>query len=125
MPVIEAQVSILRRLHEMGPMTPAALADELRFARSTISKLSQGLLEDEIIERRPSDIDGRSFFLAPTTKGHDILETFRHDREQVLSIALRQLSPADIKRISRAMPSLEKLETVLNRDADEAEANRP
>jgi len=108
-PAIESQVSILRKLVSVGPMTPAQLADELHLARPTISNLIKGLQADGIVERRPSDTDGRSVVLAASPLGREILETFRRGRAEVLREAMNNLGRADRERIATALPSLESL----------------
>ncbi|MFJ8921405.1 DNA-binding transcriptional regulator, MarR family [Streptomyces sp. LamerLS-316] len=121
MPVLESQVSILRTLVAAGPMPPAAVADQLRLARSTVSNLVRDLVDDGLIERRPSPVDGRSVFLAPTAHGRAVLQRFREERVRVVETALEAVPPEEMHRLAAALPALELLlaefEHMADRDA--------
>lgn len=112
MPALESQVTILRRLVSRGEMSPAQLADELHLARPTISNLIKGLVAEGIIERRPSELDGRSVLLAATTRGERIIDTFRRGRLEVLTDALASIPERDRTVI---VGSLESFEVLLRR----------
>ncbi len=112
MPALESQVTILRRLVSRGEMPPAQLAQELRLARPTISNLIKGLVADGIIERRPSESDGRSVLLAATPRGRRVIETFRRGRLDVLTDALATIPETDRAVI---VGSLESYEVLLHR----------
>ncbi len=107
MPALESQVSILRRLSAVGPMSPAQLAEELHLARPTISNLLKGLVSEGIVARERSESDGRAAWLTLTNRGQDILDSFRRGRAETLAEALDALPPEDRDRISVALPSLE------------------
>jgi DNA-binding MarR family transcriptional regulator len=109
MPALESQVSVLRKLVDVGDMSPAQLADELHLARPTISNLIRGLVADEIVERRPAEFDGRSVVLTPTERGRQILDTFREGRVEALREALQTIPADDRQTIAGALESLEVL----------------
>lgn len=125
MPVLESQVSILRTLVAAGPMAPAAVADELRLARSTVSNLVRDLVDDGLIERRPSESDRRSVLLAPTVHGEAVLQRFREERVRVVDAALAAVPPQEMDRLSAALPALETLLSEFERMADEATGHAP
>jgi DNA-binding MarR family transcriptional regulator len=121
MPVLESQVTVLRKLVATGPMSPAQLADELYLARSTISNILRDLVDDGMIERRASLLDGRSVVVTPTEYGRSTLEQFRVGRADVLSGALNGLDPDDVETLSAALPALGRLLQAVERAADEVE----
>jgi DNA-binding MarR family transcriptional regulator len=121
MPVLESQVTVLRKLVAAGPMSPAQLADELYLARSTISNILRELVDDGMIERRASPLDGRSVVVTPTDYGSSTLEQFRVGRADVLRSALNGLEPDDLESIRAALPGLARLLQAIDRAADEVE----
>ena len=122
MPVLESQVSILRTLEAAGPMPPTKLASALYLARSTISNLIRDLVSDGLLERRISEIDGRSAVLTVTAHGRRVLETFRVGRAEVLSNALHDLDADDLEKVTAALPAFGRLLDTLDRVADGVES---
>lgn len=125
MPVLESQVSILRTLVAVGPVAPAAVAEELRLARSTVSNLVRGLVDEGLVERRPSEVDGRSVLLAPTAHGYAVLERFRKERVRVVDSALAEIPSADADRLAAALPALRMLLAEFERMGDEVTGHTP
>jgi DNA-binding MarR family transcriptional regulator len=119
LPVLESQVSILRLLIDEGPMSPATVADSLRLARPTISNLVTDLVYDGLVERRPSQFDGRSVLLAPTDHGRAVLESFREGRVRMLASALEAVPAEDLDRLVDALPALVTLLEEFEHIADE------
>jgi DNA-binding MarR family transcriptional regulator len=105
----EAKVVLLRKLLTAGPLAPAALAARLGLARSTVSNLVRELDADGLLERRPSESDGRSVLLVPTEQAKHVLEAFGRGRIEVVEQAMGELPAADRRRIVAAVPSLHKL----------------
>jgi len=105
----ESQVSALRKLAARGPLSPAQLAVELDLARPTISNLVRELTADGLIERRPSDTDGRSVLLVPTARARNVLEAFRRGRSEVMARALAGIPADDRERLVAALPSCRRL----------------
>jgi len=112
----ESQVSALRKLVARGPLAPAQLAAELDLARPTISNLVRELTAEGLIERRPSDTDGRSALLVPTERARNVLAAFRRGRGEVMARALAGIPTDDRDRLVAALPScrrlLERLQTM-------------
>ncbi len=106
LPALESQVSILRKLDSYGPMSPAQLADELHLARPTVSNLLKELARSEMVERQPSEHDGRSVFILLTPHGQSVLSTFRRDRAAILQDAIAALADEDRAKIVAAVTSL-------------------
>ncbi len=109
MPAIESQVSILRKLVDVGPMAPAQLAEELYLARPTISNLLRGLEADGLVDRAPSQHDGRSVVVTATPHGRDVLVRFRRGRAEVLAEAIAELDTDDRERLLAALSPLDRL----------------
>lgn len=121
MPVLESQVTVLRKLAAAGPISPAQLADELYLARSTISNILRDLVADGMIERTASPLDGRSVVVTSTPYGRSTLEQFRVGRAEVLSGALNGLDTDDLETVLGALPALGNLLQALDRAGDEVE----
>lgn len=127
----ESQVSALRKLVAKGPLSPAQLAVELDLARPTISNLVREMTAEGLVERRPSDTDGRSVLLVPTVRARNVLEAFRRGRGEVMARALDGISTDERERLVAALPScrrlLERLQAMPEpdrTDSDPAPANR-
>lgn len=118
MPALESQTQILRKLVAVGALSPAQLAEELRLARPTISNLVRGLVADGLVERTPSESDGRSVLLDATARGREVLLGFREGRAEVLAEALNDLRAADRRRLYAALPSLDRLLEKLDERAE-------
>lgn len=102
----EAQVLMLRTLETSGPVTPGQLADELHLARPTVSNLVRELVNNGLLDRNPSEQDGRSVLLELTDHARDLLEAFNRGREEVLAKALRSIPDGDRENLAAAVPSL-------------------
>jgi DNA-binding MarR family transcriptional regulator len=127
MPALESQVSILRKIVDVGPMPPAQLADELYLARPTISNLLRDLEGDGLVTRQPSDTDRRSVLVVPTDYGRTVLKRFRLGRLEVLEEALAALGEHDRLVMEQSLPTLEHLLERLDAIADSVppESRRP
>jgi len=102
----EAQVLMLRTLETAGPVTPGQLADELHLARPTVSNLVRELAANGLLDRKPSEQDGRSVTLELTDRAHGLLEAFNRGRQEVLAKALRSIPEDDRQNLAAAVPSL-------------------
>ncbi|MFT4211188.1 MAG: MarR family transcriptional regulator [Microbacterium sp.] len=103
LPANESQVTLLRMIAMTDGISPSQLAERLHLARPTVSNLLKGLTHAGLVERRTADGNNRSAVVSATALGHEVLETFRHDRADVLQSALARLSPADQHRIEAAV----------------------
>lgn len=116
-PLSEAKVVLLRELLAAGPLPPAALATRLGLARSTVSNLVRELDAEGLLERRPSEVDGRSVLLVPAERAGQVLEAFGRGRIEVVERAMSALPAADRRRIVAAVPALHQLLTALGEQA--------
>jgi DNA-binding MarR family transcriptional regulator len=120
LPVVESQVSILRKLVAVGPMASARLAEELHLARPTVSNLIKDMEAAGIVERGPSETDGRSVMVFATAEGRERLQAFRRGRAEVLREAMSELGRRDRQRIVDVLPALEALLRELEEKAGDA-----
>lgn len=66
-----------------GPIEPKAAAELTGMSRAAVSNLSKSLLADGLIDRRPTENDGRSVQLYLTDMGRDaMVEAFREQNER-------------------------------------------
>ena len=66
-----------------GPIEPKADAELTGMSRAAVSNLSKSLLADGLIDRRPTENDGRSVQLYLTAKGREaMVEAFREQNER-------------------------------------------
>lgn len=119
MPALESQVSILRKIVDVGPLPPAQLADELYLARPTISNLLRDLEASGLVVRQPSATDGRSVIVSATEYGRTVLQQFRVGRLGVLAQAIDALDEQDRRVLEQSLPTLERLLDRLDAIADQ------
>jgi MarR family transcriptional regulator, negative regulator of the multidrug operon emrRAB len=56
-----------------GDLEPARVAELTHTSRASVSSLSMSFIEQGLIDRRPSETDGRSVLLSLTEKGADLV----------------------------------------------------
>jgi DNA-binding MarR family transcriptional regulator len=71
--VTVAEWVVLRKLLELGPVSPSQLAEALGMTRGAISKLDERLLAKELIEIRGSELDRRQQVLSLTPRGRALV----------------------------------------------------
>ncbi len=84
------QYRALTILYEEGPRNAAALADALGIARSTLTRLSNRLVRDHLIERVEDPADRRAVVLTTSREGGRVVERVRAWRLQELERRLRR-----------------------------------
>lgn len=114
----EAQADVLRVLATEGPRTPGALAERMGLARSTISNLVGPLTTQDLLERQPSDEDGRSVLLVPTAEGRRIVEAYGRGRVGAIACVMKDLDPEDVKTLTGALPALHRLHERIRTELD-------
>ncbi|GEM_PF-978419 len=108
-PGLDSQMAVLRSLIATGPQSPTRLSAELRLARPTVSNLLREMLAESLVERTPSEHDGRSVDFSVTDHGRAMLEQFRQDRLEVIGEALATLSSEEQAALSAALPAMRSL----------------
>jgi DNA-binding MarR family transcriptional regulator len=123
LPTLPGQhVEVLHRLTDSGGLTPAQLAVAMRLSRPTISELTRKMVDEGLIERVPSERDGRSVVLVPTDSAKRVLASFRHGVQEVVSAALDGIPRRLTRRLLADLPALTTLMEEVSRQADRAEA---
>lgn len=94
-PLERALYSILRHLHEHGPLRSGALAAELHVDPSTVSRHVAALIEAGMVVREADAEDGRAALLRLTPAGHEALTATRSARQRLLRDVLASWSPEE------------------------------
>lgn len=77
-----ASYLILLLISKNGPMGVKSIAEKLHLDISTVSRQAAGLMEDELLEKKQSETDRRSYLYDINDKGHDIILHIRQGRKQ-------------------------------------------
>jgi DNA-binding MarR family transcriptional regulator len=104
-----SQAAALSTIDRHGPLTPSELADRERVRRPTATRLIAVLEEAGLIDRTRDPLDGRSFLVALSPAGRELLARVRTRKTAYLSRRLRELSPEDRATLDRASAILERL----------------
>ncbi len=82
---------------------PSQLAEYLMLSRPAVTRLIDGLVEQELITRRAHPDDRRRLQLASTGAGRDRLEAYFARARALVAGRLAQLGPEDRTAVRRAM----------------------
>src|SRR6185437_4213237 len=89
-------MSALGALDTHGPMTPSELAAQERLARPGVTRMIARLTEEGLVSQQADPLDGRSYTLSITSRGHAVLARSRRRRARFLSRALRRLDDREL-----------------------------
>jgi DNA-binding MarR family transcriptional regulator len=104
-----SQAAALATIDRHGPLTPSELADRERIRRPTATRLIAALEEAGLVARTRDPEDGRSFLVALSPGGRELLARVRTRKDAYLSRRLRELSPEDRATLDRAAAILERV----------------
>ncbi len=104
-----SQVSALSTIERNGPMRVGELARREQISKSSVTRLVAKLEQTDYLERSVDPDDGRSFVVALTTHGHDLLAAARQRANDFLALQVGRLSDDDRRVILAALPALERL----------------
>jgi DNA-binding MarR family transcriptional regulator len=104
-----SQAAALATIDRHGPLTPSELADRERIRRPTATRLIAALEEAGVVDRTRDPQDGRSFLVALSPEGRELLARVRSRKNAYLSRRLRELSPEDRATLDHASAILERL----------------
>jgi len=90
-----------------GPLTPSELARREGVQRPTATKLVAKLEQEGYVARTEDVFDGRSFVIAMTDAGRDVLAEMRARKDVYLAERLEALPAADHAVLARAAKLLE------------------
>jgi len=103
-----AQLSALSVLVFGGPRSLGELAEAEQVRPPTMSRIVAGLERDGLVRRRETD-DKRRVRLEATAQGAKILQEGRKRRVESLSLALRELSDTEVRRLGELVQQLEQV----------------
>jgi DNA-binding MarR family transcriptional regulator len=96
-------ISMLATLYREGAMTAAQLAKKEQLQPQSLSRIIAALVKDDLIERRPHDLDGRAIILEITPKGRNALSRdIRASREWLHQAMVAQLTAGEQKQLLQA-----------------------
>jgi DNA-binding MarR family transcriptional regulator len=104
-----SQAAALATIDRHGPLMPSELADRERIRRPTATRLIAALEDAGLVVRTRDPEDGRSFLVALSPGGRELLARVRTRKDAYLSRRLRELSPEDRATLDRAAAILERV----------------
>jgi DNA-binding MarR family transcriptional regulator len=109
----------LTRLANSGPtrLTELAVAEEV--SQPSMSGLAARLVDQGLVHRGSDPQDARVVLLSLTPAGRGVVARRREARTQRLAAALSGLTEDDVRRITAAVPALNRLADALRRPAKE------
>jgi len=116
-----AQLRVLFRLRNRGPITSGQLASGLGVTLPTVSSVIDRLAGQSLVERRDDPADRRRVILALTPAGIAIVERIQEGRRTRLA---RAIDSIDGKALAKLLVGLEALNAAAER-IDAAEAVEP
>jgi DNA-binding MarR family transcriptional regulator/GNAT superfamily N-acetyltransferase len=103
------QVRVLYELAHRETSTASELAKELGLDTGYLSRILRGFQNDGLIERRPSEADGRQSLLRLTDRGQQAFAPLTARSSEQIGAMLSGLSPGEQDRLLAAMRTIEEL----------------
>ena len=104
-----SQISALSTLQRHGPLRVGELARREQISKSSVTRLVARLEATGYLERKVDPEDGRSFVVAITSHGHDLLASARQRANEFLALQVNRLAEDDRRALLAALPALERL----------------
>jgi DNA-binding MarR family transcriptional regulator len=104
-----SQLAALATIERDGPLTPSELARIERVKRPTATRVVARLEAEELVERVADPDDRRSFTVAVTPGGVDLLRRLRTRKNAYLARRLRGLDEGDLETLARSAAILERI----------------
>ena len=104
-----SQAAALATIDRHGPLTPSELAGRERIQRPTATRLIARLLEVGLVDRTQDPVDRRSFVVALTPAGRELLARVRNRKDAYLARRLRDLDADERATLDRAAAILERV----------------
>ncbi|CEA01194.1 MarR family protein [Jeotgalicoccus saudimassiliensis] len=104
-----ASYLILLLITKNGPMSVKQISGKLHLDISTVSRQAADLLADDMLYKKPSETDGRSYLYAINDKGLDMMTYIRHSRQQRFSKMTDEWDQAEIEEFTRLMKKFNSL----------------
>jgi DNA-binding MarR family transcriptional regulator len=104
-----SQAAALATIDRHGPLTPSELAGRERIQRPTATRLIARLEETGLVDRTQDPADRRSFVVALTPAGRELLARVRVRKDAYLARRLRDLDADERATLDRAAAILERV----------------
>jgi DNA-binding MarR family transcriptional regulator len=104
-----SQGAALATIGRHGPLTPSELAVRERIQRPTATRVIARLEETGLVDRTQDPVDRRSFVVALTPAGRDLLARVRTRKDAYLARRLRDLDADERATLDRAAAILERV----------------
>ena len=102
--------AVIRQLDEHGQLLPSELAAREKVTAQSMSQILRHLLELGYITRQPQATDKRKVLISLSAPGLELLRTVRHERDEWLQLALRDVCSAEeLVQLQQALPLLARL----------------
>ena len=105
----QSESSVLARLDRDGPATPGCLADLERIRPQAMGVTLGGLVERDLVTKRPDARDGRKVLMTITPAGRRLMTDRRSRTTERVAAALGGFTTAERKRLMDVVPLLERL----------------
>lgn len=104
------EATTLSYLYRQGSLFPSELADINKIRKQSMSQVLNRLEELKLIRRVVSKEDKRKMAISLTAAGERMIEKTRHERDEWLAGAIRQMvSEKDVRVLMDAIPLLERI----------------
>lgn len=103
------QFRVLTFLSRTDGASLSAVADRVGLSLPAMSRLIDGLVSRELVQREESSEDRRRVTLRPTTLGGELVRTARAGAKTRLAEALTELAPAERATLAEAMELLHRV----------------
>lgn len=104
-----ASYLILLLISRNGPMGVKSIAEKLHLDISTVSRQAAGLLTEELLEKKQSRTDRRSYIYDINDKGWDVIAHTRKSRKQRFSKMIDKWEDEDIDEFARLLQKFNNL----------------
>jgi DNA-binding MarR family transcriptional regulator len=117
MPLSVAQLELLSLVQEHPGARPGDLAGLLHLAANSVSTLANAMVAAGMLDRSPGSTDKRTVEFTITARGNDLVRQWRATNEALLLAAIAALGARDQELLTRALPVLERLVSVIDEQA--------
>lgn len=100
---------MLQKVGWHGSIRLSELAETEGINPTMLSRVTADLVEAGLLERASDAADRRAAWVKATPAGKRLNERIRRERTDALKLALGELSDAELRRIEKALPALERL----------------
>lgn len=104
-----ASYLILLLISKNGPMGVKSIAEKLHLDISTVSRQAADLMEEELLEKKQSETDRRSYLYDINDKGQDVILYLRQERKQRFAKMIDEWEDAEIENFAHLLQKFNNL----------------